>query len=54
MNLKKFSSLVRQTVRLFYTDPLVHVIIDFLVKHKFVDSYTFAFKHRLETSRKEV
>jgi len=39
---------------LFYTDPMVHLIIDFLIKHKFVESYTFAFTHRLETIRKEI
>lgn len=41
-------------MRLFYTDPLVHLIIDFVIKHKFVESYSFAFIHRLETIRKEV
>ena len=54
MNLRKFSCLVRQTARLFYTNPLVHLIIDFVIKHKFVESYTFTFKHKLENIRKEV
>ena len=54
MNLRKFSSLVRQTMRLFYTDPIVHLIIDFVIRHKFVESYSFAFMHRLETIRKDV
>ena len=31
MSLKKFQCLVRKVVRMLYTDPLIHLIVDFIV-----------------------
>jgi hypothetical protein len=54
VSLQEFCNLVKKTVRLMYTDPLVHLIIDFIIKHKFAESYSFANLNKLESQRKQV
>ncbi len=45
MSLHKFKCLVRKTMRMLYKDPLVILIVDFIVKNSVAEAYTFAFKH---------
>ena len=46
-SLKKFQSMVRKTVRMLYTDPLVHLTIDFIIdsESKVAESWSFAYLH---------
>ena len=45
--MKKFQNMVRKTVRMLYTDPLVHLITDFIIENesKVAESWSFAFLH---------
>ena len=54
MSLRRFQNLVRKIVRMIYTDPLQHLIIDFIVKHSIAESYTFALLHQMEGKNKQV
>ena len=39
---------------MLYTDPLVHLIVDFLIKHHNVEAFSFAKKHQIEGKNKQV
>ena len=54
MNLRKFSNLVKKTTRLLYTNPLVPVIIDFIIDHKFAEAFTLSHKLKIEDKKREI
>ena len=54
MNLRKFQCLVRKTMRLLYKDPLVHLVIDFVIKHQVCEAFTFAYLHKIEGKNRQV
>ena len=41
-------------MRMLYTDPLVHLIIDFITEHQIAEVFSFAFLHQIEEKRKQV
>ena len=45
VSLKTFQRTVQKTICMLYTDPLVHLIVDFLIKHHNVEAFSFAKKH---------
>lgn len=52
VNLRTFKQMVQKTIRMLYTDPLVHLIVDFLIKHYNVEAFSFAKKHQIEGKNK--
>ena len=46
MNLTNFETLIRHTTRLIYTDPVIHLIVDFIIEHSVAEVHTFAFRHK--------
>ena len=55
-SLKKFQNMVRKTVRMLYTDPLVHLVIDFIIDSecKVAESWSFASLHHIDGKHKNV
>ena len=51
VNLSSFSSLVRKMARVLYVNPLVHLLIDFLIKKQNAELYTFCLLHDLEDEK---
>ena len=41
-------------MRMLYTDPLVHLIIDFITEYQIAEVFSFAFLHQIEEKRKQV
>ena len=54
--MKKFQNMVRKTVRMLYTDPLVHLITDFIIESecKVAESWSFAYLHHIDGKHKQV
>ena len=45
-NLSKFQTLIRHSVRMLYTDPIIHLLIDFIIDNNYAEPHTFA--HRIK------
>ena len=54
VSLRTFQQTVQKTIRMLYRDPLVHLVVDFLVKHCNVEAFSFARKHQIEGKNKQV
>ena len=46
MNLGKFQTLIRHTTRILYTNPIAHLLIDFIIENSVAEQNTFAHKHK--------
>ena len=46
MNLGKFQTLIRHTTRILYTNPIAHLLIDFIIENSVAERNTFAHKHK--------
>ena len=52
MSRRDFECLVRKIVRMIYTEPLVHIIIDFIIENQIAEVFSFAFLHQIEGKNK--
>lgn len=44
-NLSTFQTLIRHSIRMLYIDPIIHLLVDFIIDHSVAEVHTFAHRH---------